>query len=177
MQVNKWQREAAFRLSGCGLGSLPTRGATRGPHREERCLSPSSGCCLKASQTTGKVRRGRKREGEMHANEEKKANQQHKCKAEKRKRQLKRKYKDAISESAENKVSSVGLTRATKTTSCHARASASILRLALGEWHRPVAGCSAAYTFFLKKNTLWAIPAAYFWDSLQGNLSVILMQG
>lgn len=100
----------------------------------------------------GKVRRGRKREGEMHANEEKKkTNQQHKCKAEKRKRQLKRKYKDAISESAENKVSSVGLTRATKTTSRHACASASILLLALGERHRPVAGCSAAYTFFLKK--------------------------
>lgn len=100
----------------------------------------------------GKGEKGKeKRRWDARKWREKKTNQQHKCKAEKRKRQLKRKYKDAISESAENKVSSVGLTRATKTTSRHACASASILLLALGEWHRPVAGCSAAYTFFLKK--------------------------
>lgn len=67
----------------------------------------------------------------MQANEEKRKNT---CKGEKRKRQLKRKHKDAISESVKNKVSSVSLTKATKTSSWHTRASAStVLPLTLDE--------------------------------------------
>lgn len=107
------------------VGSAPfPRGAARGQ------VSVALQWVLPQSNAK-QVRSGRKREGEMQANEEKRKNI---CKGEKRKRQLKRKHKDAISESVKNKVSSVSLTKATKTSSWHTRASAStVLPLTLDE--------------------------------------------
>lgn len=121
----------------------------------ERCLSPSSGSCLRPPR---RERWGGQGRGERQI---KTKTQKRTCKAHKR--QLKGKQEDTISESTKNKVSNVSLTRATQTSSFHTRAS-DLVR-ARDTVTVTLLAASAAHTFCLKKNP----------NNLQGNLSVTLV--
>lgn len=141
MRVNKWQREAAFCPPGCGVRSLPMRGST------------GTGVCRPPVGAASKQRKAGEKEKEKRRwdagkwGEEKKHMQS---------REKEEKHKDAISESAKNKVSSVSLTKATMTSSRHTRASAStVLPLSVCGWVTPSWCCLPPLLafFFNKKQT------------------------